>query len=370
MKNFILVTGTDQIAVKRKASEIADILKDEVDNEFSFEIINGESEKNNPISILEQLLTAINTPSFFSTKKTIWLKHFEAFESLKDKSSKNLKLLFDEVIKSLKENNDFNNITVLADGLNLNKKTPIYKFFASEGEVFEFNVLSSKDKDYKNKAHHIIEEYCKKEAVSISYQTVEFLIDTIGTDSGRLFSELDKLIAYVGNKKSIDIDDCNIICSRSIEMANWVFSDALANKQIKRAFSALNIISENAQASSRSANFELTILSSVINKFKEILQIKAMADILDIHGYISYQNFKNIVENAKNSPSLDRFSIVSWHPYRLFKIYEGSTKFKDNEIAEIFTLLLKSNVEFVSGNNFSRVILENLVTKICTKYQN
>jgi len=87
---------------------------------------------------------------------------------------------------------------------------------------------------------------------------------------------------------------------------------------------------------------------------------------LNIQGYIRYQNFKNIVENAKNDLNLDKFSIVSWHPYRLYKLYEQSAKFKDSEIAEIFTGLLKSNVEFVSGNSFPRVILENLVTKICT----
>ncbi|MCP4176204.1 MAG: hypothetical protein GY756_00385 [bacterium] len=371
MKNFILVTGTDQITVKKKASEIADMLRGEVDNEYAFEIVNGESEKNNPSTALEQLLTAINTPSFFSDKKTIWLKHFESFDSLKDKSNNQLKILFDEVIKSLKENDNLKNITLLSDGLNLNKKTSIYKFFATEGDILEFNILSSKDKDYKNKAHHIIEEYCKKETVSISYQTVEFLIDTIGTDSGRLFSELDKLIAYVGDKKSIDIDACNKICSKSIEMANWVFSDALANKQIKRAFSALNIISDNAESDrSKSSNLQLTILSSVIKKFKEILQIKAVAEVLDVQGYIRYQNFKNIVENNKNDSNLEIFSIISWHPYRLYKLYEQSTKFENNEITEIFTSLLKSNVEFVSGNSFPRVILENLVTKICTKYQN
>ncbi len=63
---------------------------------------------------------------------------------------------------------------------------------------------------------------CQKENIKITYDAVDFLAESVGSDTGRLTEEISKLISYIGSNKNINLDDCQAICSKSFEMANWV----------------------------------------------------------------------------------------------------------------------------------------------------
>ena len=151
-------------------------------------------------------------------------------------------------------------------------------------------------------------------------------------------------------------------------MANWVFAEALANKNIKSSFNALNIIIDK-MISERSASSkpELSMLFGAIRKFQDLIKIKSGAELLTIPSNCQYPFFKSYLDNAKtNSDIVENDNILlSYHPYRAFKLYEQAQKFSDNEIADIFSVLLEANKELVSGNNTKRIVLENLVLKVC-----
>ena len=370
MENLILITGNDPLAIKDKVEAITKSLKEEIADEYSLEIITGDSETKTAMKVLEELLQAINTPSFFSTSKTIWVKHFSHFDLAMGKEKK--KVQVQETLKEITdllqaESIDNNNISFIIDGPELDRRTSFFKFFAKNGTVHHLNKIDQKDKNYQTNIRNKIRDLCQKENVKIAYNAVDFLAESVGSDTGRLTGEISKLIAYVGDKRSIDLDDCQEICSKSFEMANWVFSDALANKNVKSSFNALNIIIDKLIAErSASANHELSMLFNAIRKFQELIKIKSGAELLSIPPKCQYNFFKSCIEKAKSGENPKNNNILlSFHPYRAYKLFEQAQNFSDNEIADIFPALLEANKELVSGNTAPRVVLENLIVKIC-----
>jgi DNA polymerase III subunit delta len=371
MENLVLITGNDPLAIKDKTESIIDTLKEKIVDEYSFETVAGGTENSNPMKVLEELSIAINTPSFFGSTKTVWVKHFSHFELAtgKDKKNKIFQDTFREVIETIQtEFLDNNNLALIIDGPELDRRTFIYKFFAKNGKIHHLSKINTNDKNYKPELRNKIRNLCELENVKINYDAVEFLVDTVGSDTGRLTGEIAKLISYIGTKRKISLDDCQSICSKSLEMANWVFAEALANKNIKSSFNALNIIIDK-MISERSASSkpELSMLFGAIRKFQDLIKIKSGAELLTIPSNCQYPFFKSYLDNAKtNSDIVENDNILlSYHPYRAFKLYEQAQKFSDNEIADIFSVLLEANKELVSGNNTQRIVLENLVLKVC-----
>ena len=147
--------------------------------------------------------------------------------------------MFKDIIQTLQtEFLDNDSISLIIDGPELDRRTSVYKFFANNGKIYNFNKIDKNDKGYQTDLRNKIRDLCKLENVKITYDAIEFLAETVGIDTGRLTGEISKLISYVGTKKNINLEDCQTVCSRSFEMANWVFADALANKDIKNSFNA------------------------------------------------------------------------------------------------------------------------------------
>ena len=363
MNKFLLITGNDAVAIKYKASKVIEELKEAQQNTLSIETINCEVEKGNPESVLGNLLISINTPSFFSDSKIIWGKHCDFMDKISEPGkNKKIGMLSEEIVGSLeREVKEQTGLSVIFDGPELKSKSALYKFFKKNGDIIECNVITA-NKETQGKLIEKIKEHCQQENKNIAFAAVQFLSETIGTDSARIFNELNKIIAYAGDKEIIELADCKAVASKSIETANWIFSESLADRNLKASFETLNqVIEKESAEKSASSNIELSMLYNSINKFTELVNARANALKLGLKTACNFPFFKATLE--KNADPNNK--LASIHPYRAFKIYEQSLKFTNAEYSDIFSHLLDANKEMVSGNANPRIVLENLIVKIC-----
>ena len=361
--NLILITGDDPIAVKTNAGKIADSLKHDLNDDFAFEVINGDDENSSISKALENFIISINTPSFFATSKTVWLKHFSGFKNFT--TQKDVQELFKNITESLESSLTDNSLTVLIDGPFLDKRVAFFKFCKSKGTVYEHNKIKTNDKSYQVNVRNKIIELCRTENIEIDNQAIEFLSEAVGSDTGRLTTEISKLAAYISsdNSSRINLSHCKEICTKSVEMANWIFAESLADKDIKQSFYSLNILIESLIAENKSGSTpESTMFYSAVRKFQDILRTKKAAGELNISGIPSY----NVFQNKLSQNSATNTYLSGMHPYRAYMIYKQSENFNPKKLPGIFKALLNANKEFVSGNSNPRIILENLIFKICS----
>ena len=361
MNSYLLFTGDDELAVRREALEAASSIKASLGDENAFEIINTDKEGQKPLQLLEDFLNAIDTPPFLCEKRGIWLKHITFFDQLDGKKNSELKEVIQNIINSLEAEIKNGRTKILMDGPDLPKKNPLYKFIEKNGKVIEFNKVKADKKTSQNKVFSKIKEYLRKYNKTISFDAIEYLASTVGYDSGRLYNELDKVIAYIENSNIVKLEECKAIASKTFDMASWTFAEAISTRNKKEAFQSLNILLDKVSDDNKSSQ-ELSMLYTAARKIKDIVKVKGAAEIIGISGAVSYQKFQNIIEAKRNTlPEL----FTGMHPYRAYKLYEQSLKFNEEFLSEVFTQLLNANIDLVSGALSQRLVMENLIVKIC-----
>lgn len=362
MSNFLLLTGDDEVALRREAVEMASSIKASLGDEAAFEIISADKEGQKPFQALENFLNALDTPPFLCEKRGLWLKNITFFDQLDGKKNSELKEMIQNIISSLEVELHNGKTKVLIDGPGLAKKNPLYKFFEKNGKITELNKIKADKKTSQNELFSKIKEYLGKYNKTISFDATEYVAATVGADSGRLYNELDKVIAYAGDSNTIKLEECKTICSKTFDMASWTFGEAIASRNKKEAFQSLNILLDKVNDDSRGSR-ELSMLYTAARKIKDILKVKSAAELASIKGAISYQRFQNIIENGDKSILPEIFTSI--HPYRAYKIYEQSLKFDEEFLSDIFTQLLNANIDLVSGALNPRLVMENLIVRIC-----
>lgn len=362
MQDFLLFTGDDELALKREALEMASSVKASFGNETAFEVINADKEGQKPLQSLENFLNALDTPPFLCEKRGIWLKHVNFFDLLDSKKNSELKDMVENILNSLEAELHSGITKVLIDGPYLSKKNLLYKFFEKNGKIFEFNKVKADRKSSQNEIFPKIKEYLGKYKKIIPFDAAEYIAATVGADSGRLYNELNKIIAYTGNNNIIKLEDCKAICSKTFDMASWTFAEAISNRNKKEAFMSLNILLDKVNNDTRNSR-ELSMLYSAARKIKDIMKIKSAAEIAGINGAVSYQKFQNIIETSDKNNLPEVFT--STHPYRAYKLYEQSLKFNEEFLSDIFSQLLDANIDLVSGALNKRLVMENLIVRIC-----
>lgn len=374
MDKLFLITGNDDFAIKNKALEIiTSLCGTEPENNPALEIIHGDSDELKPKTILSEFLNSINTPAFLGSHKTAWLKHFSHFELAKSKDGE--KRSGKNEISDLVEfiNGGIpDDLNIVIDGPELDRRTSIFKACQKHGQIFYFEKLDISSRNLAESLSKKILDFYMEKNMRISQDAVNFLIESVGSDTSRLYSEMEKLFCYVAPNSSISLEDCQTICSRTPEAAGWALADTVAERNTRQAFKAINTLVDQIRQEKSRSNPELSILNTVIKRFQDIIGVKTDAILLSLNPGCSYPQFRSSVESPPPDikAQLKDSILLKSHPYRAWKLFNESVNFTEKELASAFSVLLEVNRQFVSGAASPRIILEQAVMKICPKKKN
>lgn len=371
MDNLFLITGNDDFAIKTKTQEIiTSLCGPEPESNPALEIIHGDSDELKPKTVLSEFLNSINTPAFLGSHKTAWLKHFAHFESAKSKegekrSGKNeISDLVDFINGGIPDD-----LNIVIDGPNLDRRSSIFKACQKHGQIFYFEKLDLSSRNLAESLSEKISDFYMERNMRISQDAVDFLIESVGSDTGRLYCEMEKLSCYVSPNNSISLEDCQNICSRTPETAGWALADTVAERNTKQAFKAINTLVDQIQQEKGRSNPELSILNTVIKRFQDIIGVKTDAVLLSLTPGCSYPQFRSSVESPPPDikAQLKNSILIKSHPYRAWKLFNESRNFTDQELSSALSVLLELNRQLVSGTTSPRIMLEQIVMKICPK---
>ncbi len=111
----------------------------------------------------------------------------------------------------------------------IDKRNSLFKFIKATGTVCEIN--------HKSDADLIpwIASYLKKHDCMITGRAAKLIIAKAGTDMQMLINEMDKLIAYAGEKKQIDTEEVENICTSLLSNRIFTMMDYIVSGKQKEA---------------------------------------------------------------------------------------------------------------------------------------
>lgn len=111
----------------------------------------------------------------------------------------------------------------------IDKRNALFKYIKSHGVVCEIN--------HKSDTELVpwIASYLKKYDCVITGRAAKLIISKAGTDMQMLINEMDKLISYVGEKKQIDTEDVESICTTLLSNHIFMMMDYIVSGKQKEA---------------------------------------------------------------------------------------------------------------------------------------
>ena len=222
-------------------------------------------------------------------------------------------------------------ITVILCASFLSKRSKIYKLVEKIGEVCEFKSFAPWEQD---QVVSWIVRQAKSLGKEIDRVAAITMQDICGSNLRKLGSEIDKLITYVGERKTISQEDVGKLASPG-EISVFALSDAVANKELKNALAAFRLLYRNQVA-------YFQVLSLLANQFRIMLLLKSE---------------KNTIKIAQ---------VLGTKPYFVNKCQRSAARYSEAELRRNLELLLEADLKLKSGEQ-QLSTFEILLTSLCAE---
>ena len=205
-------------------------------------------------------------------------------------------------------------------------RSKLAKLLKEKGE------LLTTRKIYENQLPEWTEGLIQSKGFSINPKALSLLIDHIGNDLTRINNEIDKLAINLGERKTINEDDIEKYVGISKEYNAFELQDALARKDLSKAFRIVQYFQSNPKA----APIQL-LLPALYNFFSKVYMLfgltvkdeKTVASALGIGPYF----VKDYLLAAMNYglPGVENILLLL-HQYNLKSIGVNSPAIEDGSL--------------------------------------
>jgi len=284
---------------------------------------------------IQELIADIETPAFGYPNKLIIARETGIFKrEVKGRSGGASKELKDKINNYLKENVDMiNESVILVFVENQAEKNSIYNTIEKIGTVCNFE---------EQKPFQIIKRLkaiCNAYKVNVDENTLQYLIESCGTNMQDLINEIRKLIEYAGENGIIQKQDIDKLCIKKIESIIFDLTDNLGQKKVKEAMEVLyNLIASKEPIQK--------ILITLYNHFKKLYFVKLA----------TYYN-KDIAQSLQLKPN----QIFLVNKYKI-----QAKGFKTSELRKIIQELEDLDYKYKIGLIDLNVGLEAILCAYCS----
>ena len=242
-------------------SEIS-VLKKKIDETISSLKINNIINYDFSDSSMIDIINEVNYVDLFNEKKLIIVNNF-LFKKLKEKDENIL-------IKYIDNMND-NVIIFKCVDEKLDERKKVIKSLREKCKVIVCEKL-----DYKS-LHAYVQNVFKENKKEITFNQIKKILDLCEYDTDKTMSEVEKLLLYKMDSKSISDSDIDDVVVRSTDKELYSFNECVLNRKIGEAFDSLKILLNNNIDS-------IIIIDSLARQYRLLYQMKVL------HEEMSYDD--------------------------------------------------------------------------------
>ncbi|HEX2964150.1 MAG TPA: hypothetical protein VHO84_00095 [Syntrophorhabdaceae bacterium] len=211
-----------------------------------------------------------------------------------------------------------------------------------------------KEKRLEQKVRGFIREHGKK----MTDKAFDLLIGRI-KDESVLESELTKLVAYVGDKGTIESKDIKTIVGHTHEENLMALFEAFQKSDRKAVLSIFENLIDGGQ-------YILAIQTYLVNQIRLLLQSKdAERFSSQLREYPAFAKaFKRWKEDLNLDSSDKRRYLPFQHPYYAFKLAQAGKKMGVKDLLSFFEMLTVLDAQIKGGTKYDRVRMECGLMKV------
>jgi DNA polymerase-3 subunit delta len=361
-----LICGDDEFGVKQRARQLFQQWSTEVGGMDHETIDASVGNSGEALKAIARLREALQTLPFFGGGKVVWLQNCNFLGDERTASSSAVTETLTELAQELKAFR-WDNVRLLISAGKVDKRKVFYKTLDKLGPVESFAGLSLDDREWAAKAEEAALKQLRALKRDISDEALARLVNNVGPNARQLSSEVDKLVAYAGDKAEIDARDVDAIVTRNKQARAFALADALGDRDLPRLFKTLD--EELWEMQYDKEKSEIGMLYGLISKVRMMIFLKEMVKAGWLKPERDYNRFKSQLERvpADAFPQDRKINPLAANPYVLFRALPQSSNFTQAELVRAMDLLLQCNRRLVSSGLEGALVLQQTLTQIVRK---
>ena len=256
---------------------------------------------------LKDILDEASMPSLFSDIKVIIGSNFD-ISKLND-------IELDYLTKYLKSINKIVYIILLASKVDARLKA--YKLIKDNFNIIETTKTNNTDNLVK-----YVSDKVKTNNYKMSDSDITYFLDKVGNNINNINSELDKLLIYKSDSKTINTKDINLLVTDNIDNVIYEFTNAFLEDNTNELVKMYN----NFKLENVSFDY---LIASLSNTLRQALIIK-------------------LLSNEKKS-NLEISKVIGKKEFYVKKMLERLYRYNIDDLAKYITKLAKIDANFKSG---------------------
>lgn len=360
--NLYLVTGNDEALVSAEALRLWRAFAGETPDEFTSELLQEGDEGPSP-DLVYSVIRSLKSPPFMGGRKTVWLKHFTAFDAEGDKkSTAPMAIALRELAEFLKDGLPDDMLLIL-DGTGIDKRRALFKACAAHGTVTVIDKPDLKSRTWRSDMAAVVARAARAKGVTLASDASDFLIDALGTDTSRIDTELEKVICFRGSAEgTVTLSELEQVCCGKGEEMSWALGDILGKRDIKEALRVVDVlISQNKNDD----NYAHAMLLSAAGFFRNAIRIHVFLAENRLKSAVALKNAIQGLSAEQKDAALRRgLEFVNFHPYRAQMLAEQALRYTPAEIIDAIATLRDALWQSMSSSTSVRMALESALMKI------
>lgn len=281
---------------------------------------------------VENIISDIEMPAFGYDKKLIIIKNAGLFK--KDGRKKSGSPIQEKIAEYIKENYDMIQESAILVFVELEAdKNVVFEAISKNGIVCNIEELKPIQLVKK------LKQICNLYKVNCDETTLNYLVETSGTNLQNLINEIRKLIEHAGENGTITLEDVNALSIKQMESVIFELTDNLATKKIDKALEVLDNLIYQKEALQK-------ILITLYNHFKKIYLCNEA---------VKYN--KDVVTSLNLKPN---------QTFLVTKYKKQASYFKNNELKELLEALIDLDYNSKNGKIDIDVGLRSILCNYCS----
>ena len=355
--NVYLYYGTDEYLVSTNARERVDIICPEAEQSLSLEVIDGAAAKiDDAVGAVDQCVAAFRTVGLFGGKKIVWLRDATFFKNAVIMKNEQVKRLLGELVSDIKAGlSDEQFLIMSAPGID--KRSAFFKAVNAVGEVVEYDI-PERDYEARPVALKRAVSLFKREGFEIDSVAADAFIEKIGFETRQIMNEVEKMVLFKGDDRSVILDDVHAVTSASGEAVAWDFVDAIAMRKLGDAIRLFRQLLFQKQSS-------IGLIIQIESLFYNLLRFREYMDA----GWLRMNGNRT---QWSNDPELDDYFAEmvddprKMHWFRAGKFANQAATYTARGLAARKQLVVDTHERMVSEGSIPHdLMLETLLAKLC-----
>jgi len=346
-----LLFGEEEYLVKEAFKKLVDSLVPEEYRSLNLEIFKGEKLD------LEAVITGLSSYPFFASHKVVAILDQEF------PSSANPNL--DAFLQCLEKNIPLQNHLIIATAKPVDQRTILFKKIKEIGEILEFESGRTEALKYSSLLNKV-NERLKKEGKKISQEVFEKLIEQAGFDVRQIFSEIEKLLIFIGDKKEIEKSDIEAVVPLTKQQVIFTLLDAISRKKKKEALAVLENLLTGGEAPIK-INYMMARQMRLLLQAKDFLNNESAKKFNESYSYPAFQKgFGHKIEEFESKYKDDSYNLFAFHPFYIFNVLKLSLNWQEEALFHSFKFIHAADMDLKSSGSQEqeKIVLQKLILSL------